>query len=222
MQFIKNNKFYLGCFLIFLLLGAGVLLNIQQGDAILFFSERRNPYTDFFFKYFTKVGEEHGYILVISIFMFVRFRYALLSFLAGVSALILSYLIKSYFKHPRPKVYFSREGTLDQLQTIDGVYLLSGSLSFPSGHTASGFALYGLIAFLVGKRWYWQIALFLVAFLVGLSRIYLIQHFLKDVYLGAIVGTFIAWVIYIINSRFPYNDKRWIDRSFGKKRLDQA
>ncbi len=222
MQFIKNNKFYLGCFLIFLLVGAGLLMNIQQGDVILFFSERRNPVSDFFFKYFTKVGEEHGYILVITIFLFIRFRYALLAFLAGVGALIISYLLKSYFKHPRPKLYFNQEGTFDQIQAVEGVHLLSGSMSFPSGHTASGFALYGIIAFLVGKRWYWQIALFLVAFLVGFSRIYLVQHFLKDVYLGAITGTFIAWLLYLINIRFPYNNQRWIDRSFGKKPIDQA
>jgi len=198
------------------------LMNIEQGDVILFFSERRSPAGDFFFKYFTKVGEEYGYILVITIFMFVRFRYALLAFLAGIGALILSYFLKSYFQHLRPKVFFYQEGIFDQINTIEGVHLLTAPMSFPSGHTASGFALYGLVAFLVGKRWHWQITLFIVAFLVGFSRIYLVQHFLKDVYFGAAVGTFVAWLIYVINQRFPYNNKRWIDRSFGKKRLDQA
>ncbi|MBK8704891.1 MAG: phosphatase PAP2 family protein [Saprospiraceae bacterium] len=36
----------------------------------------------------------------------------------------------------------------------------------------------------------------MIALLVGFSRIYLIQHFLKDVYLGAIMGVAIAVIWY--------------------------
>jgi len=223
MNFIKTYKYYFTCVLIFAIIGGILLLNIEQGDTIAFFSGRRNPAGDYFFKYFTRLGEEYGYILVIAIFLFQRFRFALLAFLAGMGALILSYFLKSYFKHPRPFRYFNELGTFDQFIAIDGVHLLSGALSFPSGHTASGFALYGMVTFLVGKRWYWQLLLFFTALLVGISRIYLIQHFLKDVYLGAFTGIFIAILLYVIQARFPYNRNNWIDKSFGSnKKLPQA
>ncbi len=222
MQILKDHLAYFICFLLFLIAGAALLMNIEQGDAILWFSERRAPAMDFFFKYFTKAGEEYGYIIVITCFIFVRYRFALLALISGLLALLLSYFLKSYFMHPRPKIFFTQEGTFDQIHLVDGVHILSSHMSFPSGHTASAFALFGLVAFLVRKKWYWQVLLFLAALLVGISRMYLVQHFLKDVYLGAIVGMFIALLLYIIHLRFPYHPSRWIDRYMKLKNTPRA
>jgi membrane-associated phospholipid phosphatase len=59
--------------------------------------------------------------------------------------------------------------------------------SFPSGHTSAAFAMALAIAF-----WYndSKLSIFMVflAIFVGLSRIYLQQHFVEDVMGGAVIG----------------------------------
>jgi membrane-associated phospholipid phosphatase len=62
------------------------------------------------------------------------------------------------------------------------------------------------------------VAMLILAIVVGTSRIYLVQHFLKDVYLGAVFGVLIAMSVYVYQSRFPYNPNHWIDRSLLLKR----
>ncbi len=215
----ENLLFFIGI-LFYILLGAILLFTTNQGDAIFFFSENRSPIGDTFFKYFTKMGEEPLYIVILISLLFVRFRYALLVPVIGVLVTIVSFLTKSFFAHDRPKMYFEKQGLFDQLNTIEGVELYYGTTSFPSGHTISAFALYGLLALILGKKKLWGPLFFLTAFLVAVSRIYLIQHFVKDVYLGAIIGVLIALTVYAIQSKFAYNPNHFMDKSllnFNKK-----
>ena len=62
-----------------------------------------------------------------------------------------------------------------------------GSASFPSGHTTAAFA--SMVAFFItgNKRYSWTGLVF--AFIMGLSRIYLIVHYPTDVLAGMIIGT---------------------------------
>jgi undecaprenyl-diphosphatase len=57
--------------------------------------------------------------------------------------------------------------------------------SFPSGHTATTFALATVLA------WYfpgWSVPLFALAALIGYSRVYVGVHFLSDVAAAALIG----------------------------------
>lgn len=74
-------------------------------------------------------------------------------------------------------------------------------LSFPSGHTTTAFALAVVLAhFFPGGRALW----FLLAVLVGLSRLYLVEHFLADVVAGAGLGFAVGWaVVWLSNRRWP-------------------
>ncbi len=57
--------------------------------------------------------------------------------------------------------------------------------SFPSGHTATTFALAALLA------WYfplWAVPLFLLAAVIGYSRVYVGVHFVSDVLVAAAIG----------------------------------
>ncbi len=60
--------------------------------------------------------------------------------------------------------------------------------SFPSGHTANAFAL-AMLLYLEDKR-YWP--MFILAAIIGLSRIVLGEHYLSDVLFGAFFGMLIA------------------------------
>ncbi len=78
---------------------------------------------------------------------------------------------------------------------IDGTIPLAiqmpTSFSFPSGHTGSSFAAAGAI-YAYNKRL--GVPAFIIALIVGLSRIYLFVHFPTDVLAGIMVGLFCSFV----------------------------
>ncbi|MCB0654306.1 MAG: phosphatase PAP2 family protein [Saprospiraceae bacterium] len=200
MNIVKENRYFFVFFGVFLLVAGTFLYKMEQGDAILYFSERRTAFGNFFFKYFTKVGEEWSYPIVLLLLVYAfsprNYRHFIyVPFLGGLVALI-SFYTKSYFRHPRPVLFFEHNGTLDEIIKVADVTLYGGMNSFPSGHTMSAFALYAFMAFVVPNKKLGGTLLFLTALLVGISRIYLVQHFLEDVYLGAVIGVLIGMVMY--------------------------
>ncbi len=212
----KNLPFFIG-FLIFLFAGLVLLLTTDKGSIVLYFNDHRSPQGDLFFRYVSKLGESLPYLLSIFILLFVRYRYALLVPLTGLLVAIVSLITKSFFDHNRPSLYFKELGIFEKINLVDGIELWE-KYSFPSGHTMSAFAIYGFLAFLIGWKKSLGFAMLCLAILVGISRIYLVQHFLQDVYLGAIFGVLIAMSVYVYQDRFPYNPDHWIDRSLLFKR----
>lgn len=146
-------------------------------------------------------------VVILSLLYFIKPRnYLHLVYVGGIGATValVSYSLKSYFRHPRPSLYFDRNGMLDEIIKVGDVALHGGLSSFPSGHTMSGFALYAFVAFVIPKKKWMGVFLFSVALLVGLSRIYLVQHFLQDAFLGGILGVGIGmlwWWIYELVER---------------------
>jgi len=216
LNIIKSNQLFFVAFLLFVIIGGLILASISQGEAILFFSDNRSPFGDFFFYYATKLGEVPMYLFFIGLFLFVRFRYAILVPLTGAVSLGVSAALKIYFAHDRPFRFFTKNDFMDQINLVDGVSLYSGMTSFPSGHTMSAFAVFSLVAFLFSKKQYLGLLMFFIALMVGISRIYLVQHFLKDVYLGTILGIFVGMFMYWIQGKIPYNENNLLDKSLRK------
>jgi membrane-associated phospholipid phosphatase len=73
----------------------------------------------------------------------------------------------------------------------DGKWLLDKYKyhSFPSGHTGSAVAFFGVLGFAF-RRWNW--GFLLIGLAIGWSRIYLNVHHFSDVIIGAVVGLFFA------------------------------
>ena len=208
-----ENRFFFAAYVMFLMLAGFTLMKIETGDLILWCSDNRSVFGNVFFKYGTRMGEEMVYILLAILGLFIRFRYTLWILLTGVLVSALSYLSKTYFQHPRPSLYFKKLKIFDQLNLIEGVELHSGGTSFPSGHTMSAFALYGLLALLLPYKKGVGVFLFLMAFMVGFSRIYLVQHFLKDIYLGSLMGIGIAILFYWLDQNVFRKEGHWINQS---------
>ncbi len=93
-------------------------------------------------------------------------------------------IIKNLINSPRPRLFFEPG---QYLFFVDNVSLANNS-SFPSGHTATAFAI-AMVMILMIKNKKWQIPVLAAAVLVGFSRIYLAQHFLMDVLIGAVIGS---------------------------------
>lgn len=75
--------------------------------------------------------------------------------------------------------------------TADGLY------GFISGHTTTAFGFATLSSLLIKNRFY-TISIFLWAFIMGYSRIYMGVHFVSDVWAGMLIGTILGWLVFIL------------------------
>jgi len=123
-------------------------------------------------------------LLAMQIWLWLRRRPDLMLGLAVSLAgeLVTVSLLKRIFDRPRPEL----------------AYFVETSGSFPSGHAAISVAFYGMlffIAFRLGRLGPVMAALLAatMAFTIGLSRLYLIEHYLSDVLNGWLVGA--MWLL---------------------------
>lgn len=209
---LRQNIWFFTAFSIFLLVVGSLVFSNEHGDAIYFFSDRRTDFGNLFFYYFTKMGEELLYVVVLILLLFVRYRYALLVPLLGLGVTIISLSTKLFFSQPRPFLYYKMRGLQDSLTYIEGLTLNGGHTSFPSGHTMSAFALYTFLALCWPHKKWTGLLFFMIALMVGLSRVYLVQHFLCDVYLGAIIGVLIAMGLYAFRAFITGKIGAWGNR----------
>lgn len=101
-----------------------------------------------------------------------------------IVTLILSQGVKALVARPRPR--FVRQGFHHQFLT---------NSSFPSNHTVAAFAMAYLVARLY-PSWPNVATIYVVAALIGLSRVYLREHFPLDVMGGAALGTYMAHALF--------------------------
>lgn len=213
---LKRNRLFYAFTTLFLFIGLGILFMIETGDLVLYFDQSRNELSNIFFSIITQFGEASTYVVIVILLLFIQFRYALIIPIIGGLVTAVAFLLKVYFRHPRPALFFRDRGQDEGLNYVDGIDLLTGLNSFPSGHTMSAFCLFGFLAYVLHTQRFsrgLQIACFVMALLVGFSRIYLFQHFLKDIVFGAFLGTLLA-VICITLSELPGNNpNKWWNKS---------
>jgi membrane-associated phospholipid phosphatase len=183
--FNQNKIYFIGFLIIFL--SACIFLAFSGKEAAFISLNSYHPfYLNVFFINYTFMGDGIFAIGLIAMmfFYFKRKQFALALLYSFLISGLVSQLLKNIISSPRPKLYFEA-GTY--LNFINGV-TLSGSSGFPSGHTATAFAIATVLALMI-KNKKWQILIMPAAALVGYSRIYLAQHFLLDVIAGALLGS---------------------------------
>jgi membrane-associated phospholipid phosphatase len=187
----ENRSFIWGVagFVILLLL---LIVATSKADGFFLLNPLHLPFLDTFFIYYTNFGDGFFCVaLALLLFLFRKKYLSLMVFITYAISGIIAQVLKYFILEGRPAIYLKN---YYYPYFIDHV-TLHNYHAFPSGHTASAFAMAAVLAFYVHNKNYSFIFLAL-AILVGYSRIYLGQHFPDDVLIGAILGfltSLICW-----------------------------
>jgi len=200
-QIFKNNLCFFIPYFIILLFSIGVLFWSNKADIHIYINQKYNNFADVFFQVATFLAGGIAIPLLILPTLFVKYRYTISSIATILLSTLIVFVAKRSFNMPRPLKYFNTiyEGSF-QLRLIEGLNI-HGSYSFPSGHTATAFAVFTFFALITNKKYkLLKIFYIFMAIIIGYSRMYLSQHFLQDVVLGSLIGSLSAIVsFYFIN-----------------------
>lgn len=181
----SSLKATFGLWLAFVLLSLGFIIFTNHGFLNIFFSNHYSENVGLFFKYYTLLGEEW---LLAPVCFLIFLTIKKIDFAVKVTfAFLLNALITLASKHllfdaERPTKFLEKYNLI-LTQGVD-VHQYN---SFPSGHTSTAFAVAFILTFYFrnDKK---GVIFIVLAMLVGLSRIYLQQHFAEDVIGGAFIG----------------------------------
>ncbi len=163
---------------------------IQQADeSILFYilNHLHTPFWDKVMITITSLGNS-GFIWIVIAFLLLlnkkTRRYGILL----TTALSIQYFLgDGILKH-----LFARERPFVRFPEVEILIRKPGSFSFPSGHTMSSFTA-ATIIFYFSK--YAGIPAYILAVLIGFSRLYLFCHYPTDVLAGIVFGIITARIV---------------------------
>jgi membrane-associated phospholipid phosphatase len=176
-----------------------LLLLFDKIEIARWINAQNSESLDFFFKYLTHLGDGIVATIIALIFMLFNIKKGIILLLSFIlSGLIIQFLkIHVFPEMMRPIDVF---GDTQTLHMIEGVKIWSKK-SFPSGHTGTAFAMFYCIAAFTDNRRL-QFLAFVLAVLLGYSRLYLSQHFLPDVIAGSIIGMLISLSLLTLFERY--------------------
>jgi membrane-associated phospholipid phosphatase len=182
-------------FLVICLTGLALLPFYKKGAIELIINAYHHPVLDDFFRMITHLGD--GLILIIPIILFIfhKYCYLVLLTLSTLIHLVLVHIGKKWIFQgmPRPAEFFKDISFYE----VPGIQLHHWG-SFPSGHTTTAFMLASFFYLVLPKKIKIHAFLMGIASIVGLSRVYLMQHFLMDIWAGAILGVVSTLAAYFI------------------------
>ena len=152
------------------------ILNLIQG--------LRTPMFDQIVIFITSLANYVWYILIIGLLLNKPTRKI---GVVLVVAMILQYLINAgILKH-----LFARVRPCNVYTTVELLIKRPKGFSFPSGHSAAAFCVVGVLYGAKIRELFWPV--FVLAILIGFSRLYLYVHFPTDVFVGALCGFAIGY-----------------------------
>lgn len=198
---LKSLLVFISLVVAFAIAGAIYLGNTILTDSVTQLNALSKPWLDPIFSFFTDFGLGGLWVVVGVILLLYRLDYSLILLSSlGVVALVVNLCKQILFPRlPRPLLVLDY---CDLTRWVNGAdtYL---HYSFPSGHTMTIFAVCALLSYWIARKG-WSVFFFLFALLVGISRVYMLQHFFRDVYFGALSGTVIAIVmIWVFRDLIP-------------------
>ena len=177
---------------------------IGKNELFLLLNEDLGKGADYLFIFFTFLGDGIWWILILILFILFRRNFLpLLLFSFAFSEIF----IESFknFIIPNELRPITAIADTKLIHTVAGVELHTIG-SFPSGHTTQAFIFFLLGCLMIKKKWILPVG-FLYALLVGYSRIYLAQHFPRDVAGGMLFAGISVLLALLIFHRWFENKK---------------
>ena len=198
--------------LVLALILAVALLIVPKAELHLALCQPHTPFLDTIIPFFTNLVDWLPYLIVV-LLLFYRAGWS--TFLA--SNLLLTTLIVQPIKHivhaPRPLTWFAEYMPDITLPLVEGVRM-NHWLSFPSGHTATFFALFFCVSIIlcaenVKGKYILSFLCFLCASFGAYTRIYLSQHFALDIFAGILIAVCSTLILYFFLVRNTKNTQFW-------------
>jgi membrane-associated phospholipid phosphatase len=210
---LKNNTFFLIPYVITLSAAIIILAFYSKPDIHIWLNSHNSGFCDWLFSYATLLGDGIFVICIAVVLLFHSLRSSVFLLTAYLSTGLLVQILKRivFADYQRPVKYF--HDTV-QLHLVDGVRLLNGH-SFPSGHSASAFALFLSLA-MISRNRFLQVIYLILACTVAYSRVYLSQHFLVDIVAGSLIGVVGTLALYPAFYRKELKWHRWSLLKNGK------
>lgn len=101
---------------------------------------------------------------------------------------------------------FGRERPYNMIENINTFKIELKDYSFPSGHTAASFCLAATLSFNMPSI---SIILYILAMIIGISRIYLAVHYPSDVIVGMVIGVGSSIIIHFFLLEYVMNIANW-------------
>ena len=201
MQFIYLNIIRFTWFL-----GALFILFQDKLDFQKKINQMGNPVLDLVMRNLTYAGDGLFAVLVFIVLLFIRIKTALIALISFVLTAGVVQLLKHTVFDTMKRPYYFLQSDVNFRIIEDLTY--HSSNSFPSGHSASIFAICTVIAYQYKSKLSIQLLLVVIAVLVALTRVYLCQHFLQDIIAGSLIGTLISYYTSLfLESRLNRHDK---------------
>jgi membrane-associated phospholipid phosphatase len=164
---------------------------------------------DQYFYYMNFLGEGISVVFILLALLIYRYSYALITGISLIfTSLTVNFLKYVVFPDAQRPQYVFKWVLHEPLKTVNDMELMI-LRSFPSGHSAQCFTIFFAFALFSRSKGMSMIWLF-VAFSGAFSRVYLSQHWLKDILAGAFIGIFfstLAWFIMypVLNKNIKLN-----------------
>ncbi|MFN8437150.1 MAG: phosphatase PAP2 family protein [Cytophagales bacterium] len=200
-----KNIFFWGSILYFILASLFAYY-LGKEESFLIFNKHYIPELGQFYKYFTHIGDGFFIVGLALLLLFVKYYYSLVVFTTyAIPSLVVQFLKRIVFPDAsRPAKYFFWDKPY-KLTFTDGVDVAINN-SFPSGHTASAFALFFCLSVLV-KHTLFRFLFLVMAINLAISRVYLCEHFFTDTLAGAVISFVICIPILFYLENSPFKSK---------------
>ncbi|MGN6339783.1 MAG: phosphatase PAP2 family protein [Ginsengibacter sp.] len=199
--FKENTVFFAG-YLLLLFFALFILFANSKAAGFVLLNPYHTRFLDFAFQGITLLGDGLFSIAFCVVLLLIRKKYvSLLVFISYASSGIAAQVLKYFISEPRPAIFLEHSNYHYFIENVT----LHNYHSFPSGHSATIFALISIVAF-ASKNKLSAIPLLIIGALVGYSRMYLGQHFMVDVTIGSLTGILFAIISWIL--LYPFYQKR--------------
>lgn len=213
---IKKKYFFIP-YCLFFIFCTILLIILKKGEDVIAVNSIHNGVLDYSAEYLTYLGDGIAVmIFALLFFIFSKVKYSFYIVQSFLLSGLISQIIKHIYDIPRPKAFFAHSNIL--LHYVNGVSVYSHH-SFPSGHTATIFSFMLLLSFITNNK-YMSGIYFISALIIAMTRIYLAQHFLLDVYVASFIGIISTVSVYTFwEFHFKNHHTYWQEKQIFAKQL---